>query len=180
MDSTQVKLAIAPIGWTNDDIPELGGDIPFEQCISEMALAGYTGSDFEFVELQNISGAVLDLRGVRWAVQQTIPGESLFALDFVDAQLGYGREAYQQDYQTRQQQLDANRLYSQQAFDQDLASRQAAISNYLNYGREGFQQGLSQQQLALQEAQIQEQLMQNRYGLVNPGETYATVDAALS
>lgn len=45
MDSTQVKLAIAPLGWTNDDIPELGGDIPFEQCISEMALAGYTGSE---------------------------------------------------------------------------------------------------------------------------------------
>ena len=40
-----VKLAIAPIGWTNDDIPELGGNIPFEQCISEMALAGYSGSE---------------------------------------------------------------------------------------------------------------------------------------
>ena len=45
MDSTRVKLAIAPIGWTNDDIPELGGEIPFEQCISEMALAGYRGSE---------------------------------------------------------------------------------------------------------------------------------------
>lgn len=45
MDSKRVKLAIAPIGWTNDDIPELGGDIPFEQCISEMALAGYSGSE---------------------------------------------------------------------------------------------------------------------------------------
>lgn len=45
MDKNNIKLAIAPIGWTNDDIPELGGDIPFEQCISEMALAGYTGSE---------------------------------------------------------------------------------------------------------------------------------------
>ncbi|WP_041611822.1 myo-inosose-2 dehydratase [Treponema primitia] len=40
-----MKLAIAPIGWTNDDLPELGGDIPFEQCISEMALAGFAGSE---------------------------------------------------------------------------------------------------------------------------------------
>lgn len=41
----QVKLAIAPIGWTNDDMPELGGEVTFEQCISEMALAGFTGSE---------------------------------------------------------------------------------------------------------------------------------------
>ncbi|QKE72889.1 myo-inosose-2 dehydratase [Arthrobacter citreus] len=40
-----VKLAIAPIGWTNDDMPELGGEITFEQCISEMALAGFSGSE---------------------------------------------------------------------------------------------------------------------------------------
>ena len=40
-----IKLAIAPIGWTNDDLPELGGDIPFEQCISEMALAGCKGCE---------------------------------------------------------------------------------------------------------------------------------------
>lgn len=41
----QVKLAIAPIGWTNDDMPELGGEVTFEQCISEMALAGFSGSE---------------------------------------------------------------------------------------------------------------------------------------
>jgi len=45
LDKVKIKLAAAPIGWTNDDIPELGEDIPFEQCISEMALAGYTGSE---------------------------------------------------------------------------------------------------------------------------------------
>jgi inosose dehydratase len=40
-----IKLAIAPIAWTNDDLPELGGEIPFEQCVSEMALAGFAGSE---------------------------------------------------------------------------------------------------------------------------------------
>ena len=40
-----IKLGIAPIGWTNDDLPEIGGDITFEQCISEMALAGYKGCE---------------------------------------------------------------------------------------------------------------------------------------
>jgi inosose dehydratase len=45
MSESKVRLAIAPIGWTNDDLPELGGQIPFEQCVSEMALAGYAGSE---------------------------------------------------------------------------------------------------------------------------------------
>ena len=45
MSKLNVKLAIAPIGWTNDDLPELGGQIPFEQCVSEMALAGFVGSE---------------------------------------------------------------------------------------------------------------------------------------
>ena len=42
---TNIKLAIAPLGWTNDDVPELGGQISFEQCISEMALAGFRGCE---------------------------------------------------------------------------------------------------------------------------------------
>ncbi len=45
MSDRKVRLAIAPIGWTNDDLPELGGQIPFEQCVSEMALAGFEGSE---------------------------------------------------------------------------------------------------------------------------------------
>ncbi|MGP4079251.1 myo-inosose-2 dehydratase [Pseudalkalibacillus sp. R45] len=42
---SKVKIGIAPIGWTNDDMPELGQEITFEQCISEMALAGFTGTE---------------------------------------------------------------------------------------------------------------------------------------
>lgn len=38
-----VKLGIAPIAWTNDDMPELGGDTPLEQCLSEASQAGFSG-----------------------------------------------------------------------------------------------------------------------------------------
>ena len=38
-----VKLGIAPIAWSNDDMPELGGDTPLEQCLSEASLAGFQG-----------------------------------------------------------------------------------------------------------------------------------------
>ena len=38
-----VTLGINPITWTNDDMPELGGDIPLETCLSEARAAGYAG-----------------------------------------------------------------------------------------------------------------------------------------
>jgi inosose dehydratase len=44
MNKDNVKLAIAP-GWTNDDMPELGSENTFQQIVSEMALAGFTGSE---------------------------------------------------------------------------------------------------------------------------------------
>ena len=41
----KIKLGIAPIAWTNDDMPDLGKENTFEQCVSEMALAGFTGCE---------------------------------------------------------------------------------------------------------------------------------------
>ena len=38
-----IKLGIAPIAWSNDDMPELGGDTTLEQCLSEASKAGFTG-----------------------------------------------------------------------------------------------------------------------------------------
>ncbi|MBO5774296.1 MAG: myo-inosose-2 dehydratase, partial [Clostridia bacterium] len=37
LDKKKIKLGIAPIGWTNDDMPDLGAEVTFEQCVSEMA-----------------------------------------------------------------------------------------------------------------------------------------------
>ena len=41
-----VKLGVAPIAWSNDDMPELGENIPLEQCLSEANQAGYSGIEF--------------------------------------------------------------------------------------------------------------------------------------
>ncbi|MFO1035604.1 MAG: myo-inosose-2 dehydratase [Geminicoccaceae bacterium] len=38
-----VRIGIAPIGWTNDDLPELGGEITLQQCLREARQAGYAG-----------------------------------------------------------------------------------------------------------------------------------------
>jgi inosose dehydratase len=66
MKPKSIRLAIAPIGWTNDDLPELGGEIPFEQCVSEMALAGFSGSEVgnKYPGDTRILNKALELRGL--------------------------------------------------------------------------------------------------------------------
>ena len=69
MDPARIFLGIAPIGWCNDDMPELGGENTFRQIVSEMALAGFTGCEIgnkypkDAAELKR----ELDLRNMRIA-----------------------------------------------------------------------------------------------------------------
>lgn len=67
MNANKVNLGIAPIAWTNDDLPELGGENTFAQCISEMALAGFSGCEVggRFPEDPVVLRRALDLRGLR-------------------------------------------------------------------------------------------------------------------
>ena len=39
----KIKLGIAPIAWSNDDMPELGGDTPIEKCLEDAKVAGFSG-----------------------------------------------------------------------------------------------------------------------------------------
>lgn len=66
LDKNKVKLAIAPIGWTNDDMPDLGKENTFEQCVSEMALAGFKGSEIgnKYPQDVNVLKHKLDVRGL--------------------------------------------------------------------------------------------------------------------
>ena len=65
-DKNKVKLGIAPIAWTNDDMPDLGKENTFEQCVSEMALAGFTGSEVgnKYLKDPEVLKKALELRGV--------------------------------------------------------------------------------------------------------------------
>ncbi len=67
MNFENIKLGVAPINWTNDDMPELGGENTFEQCISEMALAGFTGCEVgnKFPRDTNVLRKALELRGLQ-------------------------------------------------------------------------------------------------------------------
>ena len=38
-----VRLGTNPIAWSNDDLPELGGETPLETCLAEARAAGFSG-----------------------------------------------------------------------------------------------------------------------------------------
>ena len=65
-DKNKVKLGIAPIAWTNDDMTDLGKENTFEQSVSEMALAGFTGSEVgnKYPKDPEVLKKALELRGV--------------------------------------------------------------------------------------------------------------------
>ena len=67
LDKNKVKLGIAPIGWTNDDMPDLGAENTFQQCVSEMALAGFTGCEVgnKYPKDTAVLKKALDLRGMQ-------------------------------------------------------------------------------------------------------------------
>lgn len=65
----KVFLGIAPIGWCNDDMPDLGKENTFRQTVSEMALAGFTGTEIgnKYPTDARELKWELDLRGMRVA-----------------------------------------------------------------------------------------------------------------
>lgn len=66
LDKNKVRPGIAPIGWTNDDMPDLGKENTFEQTVSEMALAGFKGTEVgsHYPTDPVILKKALDLRGL--------------------------------------------------------------------------------------------------------------------
>lgn len=71
MDKNKIKLGIAPIAWTNDDMPDLGRENTFEQCVSEMALAGFEGCEVgnKYPKDTAVLKKALDMRGLQIANQ---------------------------------------------------------------------------------------------------------------
>ena len=49
LNPQKVQLGVTPTLWWNDDFPSIDIGITFGQCVSEMALAGFTRSEIEIV-----------------------------------------------------------------------------------------------------------------------------------
>lgn len=98
LDSRRVRLGVTPTLWWNDDFPSIDIGIPFGQCVSEMALAGFQGCSIghkyptDPVDLK----AALDLRGLQvsepWvSTYFTISGMERQTIDNFEDRLAFMR-----------------------------------------------------------------------------------------
>lgn len=57
----ELKFGMSPISWTNDDLPQLGGDTSLETCLQETRAAGFSGTELggKFPREQQALGKVL-------------------------------------------------------------------------------------------------------------------------
>jgi inosose dehydratase len=62
-----VRIGINPITWTNDDVPELGGDTPLETCLAETRAAGYSGTELggKFPRQSGVLRPIMERHGLK-------------------------------------------------------------------------------------------------------------------
>jgi inosose dehydratase len=61
-----IRIGANPIGWSNDDMQEIGGWIPLEQCLSEAKSAGFEGMELgnKFPRVATKLRPILDAHGL--------------------------------------------------------------------------------------------------------------------
>ena len=81
LNNLDIKIGINPIVWSNDDMHDLGGDIPLEQCLSEANKAGYSGIELghkfpkdptKLKPILNMEERVVSVTGCRY-VDEVVP-----------------------------------------------------------------------------------------------------------
>src|SRR3954452_22002515 len=95
LDREKVSLGITPTLWSNDDFPLIDIGVSFEQCISEMALAGFEGCSVghKYPKDPATLLAALELRGLK--VSEPWTSTYFTAVDMEEATL----EAFAQTLQ---------------------------------------------------------------------------------
>ena len=94
----RARLGIAPIAWSNDDLPELGGETTLKTCLSESREAGYLGVETggKFPSGATELRAVLDLHGLKlasgWYSGTVLDNDLEAEKDKARAQLGLFRD----------------------------------------------------------------------------------------
>ncbi len=87
------RLGIAPIAWSNDDLPELGGETTLETCLSQARAAGFTGIETggKFPKDAAVLGPVLQAHDIRlcggWYCGTLLEGDIAAEKDRIAAQM---------------------------------------------------------------------------------------------
>jgi inosose dehydratase len=88
-----IRFGVAPIAWTNSDLPQLGGDTPLETCLAESRAAGYSGTEtgVKFAMDSKVLGPILANHGLSlvsgWFSGELLSGSIAREKDRMAAQL---------------------------------------------------------------------------------------------
>ncbi|MFF8993723.1 myo-inosose-2 dehydratase [Streptomyces sp. NPDC014983] len=99
----KVSLGVTPTLWWNDDFPLIDIGIPFEQCVSEMALAGFQGCSIghKYPADPAALKKALDLRGLKvsepWVSTYFTIGEKDRTVENFERQLEFLKKVDGQD-----------------------------------------------------------------------------------
>ncbi|OXM15412.1 myo-inosose-2 dehydratase [Paenibacillus herberti] len=70
MGATEITWGISPIGWRNDDIPEIGAENTLGHLLGDIVVAGFAGTELGgFFPGPDVLNKELELRGLRIAGQ---------------------------------------------------------------------------------------------------------------
>ena len=112
LDPKKVRLGICPIGWSNDDMWDLGDENTFQQCISEMKLAGFDGCEVghKYPEDKTVLKHMLDARNLTIASKWF----SSFLVDkpYEEVEAEFIKELDYLRWRYRYQRIRAVRFYS--------------------------------------------------------------------
>lgn len=94
-----MRLGNSPINWSNEDLRDLGGDVPVEQCLREMAEAGFVGAEYGYKMPDEPAAvrALLDAHGLAlastWHSVFFVDGDTDAELAKLDARAQFLAEA---------------------------------------------------------------------------------------
>lgn len=66
MSEPGIRIGVNPLTWSNDDLPELGGETPLETCLAEGKAAGFAGFELghKFPRDPAVLGPILQAHGL--------------------------------------------------------------------------------------------------------------------
>lgn len=140
-----IKLSMAPIAWTNDDLPQLGGETPVSTYLEEIKQAGFYATELggKFPKDKDELKNLLDKHGVKlssgWFSGSLLPGtveEEIARLDVeIDKRLHVGSDiiVYAECSNTIQGDIDkplTEKAVLSEAEMKDYAEKYSALSRH--------------------------------------------------
>jgi inosose dehydratase len=84
-----IRLGIQPTGWTNDDFPEIGNEMPYQQILSEIAATGFEGGSTGHNYPTHLPSLLEALKAHKLGITSTWVGTQFTAPDQFENTLSY-------------------------------------------------------------------------------------------